>query len=173
VIASTWGAAVRDRPAARARGGWWVALIAVALVVAGIALSRSEAPTEPDPGGEDVPVLAGPVRGPYVTTAAALAAIPITFGADSAQVLDPSAVLRAAEVLRSDPAANALLVGYAADTPGPPEVAQRLSERRATAVADALQTAGVDRARLTTEGRGESDPLPTTAASRRVEIRVR
>jgi len=64
------------------------------------------------------------------------------------------------------------VAGYAADTPGPPQVAQRLSERRAQVVVDALVAAGVRRERLVVAGRGSADPLATPAQSRRVEIKA-
>jgi peptidoglycan-binding protein ArfA len=158
-----------DSPTSRARVGRWLALA----VLVGAAVACSAPPVLPviaAPGVAEVPA---PVRGPRLNTASALAAIPITFAADSAVISDPEAVRRAAEALRADVAANALIVGYTADTPGPPAVAQRLSERRAAAVADELVASGVERSRLTTEGRGDADPFPTPAASRRVEIQVR
>ncbi len=49
-------------------------------------------------------------------------------------------------------------------------MAQRLSERRAQVVVDALVAAGVRRERLVAVGRGATDPLATPALSRRVEI---
>jgi outer membrane protein OmpA-like peptidoglycan-associated protein len=163
---------VVERPVDRARLGWWAVLVTVlvAVALAGLAQVRPGAPII----AVDPPVAnAAPVLGPRASTAAALAALPVTFAADSAALSDPVTVQRVADVLYGDPAADVLIVGYSADTPGPPEVAQRLSERRAAAVADALVASGVDRARLTTSGLGEADPLPTTAASRRVEIRIR
>ena len=66
-----------------------------------------------------------------------------------------------------------VLTGYAADAPGPASVAQRLSEQRASVVADALVAEGVDRARIVALGRGAADPLGSPAASRRVEISLR
>ena len=155
-----------DSPTARA-GRWPVLAV---FICAAVACSAPPAPpVTAAPSVADVPA---PVRGPRLNTASALAAIPITFAADSAVITDPDAVRRAAEALRGDPAADALLVGYTADTPGPPDVAQRLSERRAAAVADALVASGVERYRLTTVGKGDADPFPTPAASRRVEIQV-
>ncbi len=149
----------------RVLAGWCAVLI-------GAAVGCSAPPVAPAADAPGVPAVLAPDRGPRLNTASALAAIPITFPADSAVISDPDAVRTAAEVLRADPAANALLVGYTADTAGPPAVAQRLSERRAEAVANALVADGVDRSRLTTVGRGDADPFPTPEASRRVEIQV-
>lgn len=64
------------------------------------------------------------------------------------------------------------------DTTGTPEANKRLSERRASAVADYLVSRGVARARIATRGYGESMPLNAElteidrAANRRVEIRI-
>ena len=62
------------------------------------------------------------------------------------------------------------------DNQGSDSFNQQLSERRATVVASALTTAGVDASRVNTEGRGESQPKATNATAdgrsqnRRVEI---
>jgi outer membrane protein OmpA-like peptidoglycan-associated protein len=118
-------------------------------------------PTERERATEDLAAIVGPN--------------PILFWPDSAALSEPSAatVTRVAAVLRQTPAAEVLLEGHVADTPGSPEVAQALSERRAVAVADALVVAGVDRSRISTVGRGGAEPLPDRAASRRVEITIR
>jgi outer membrane protein OmpA-like peptidoglycan-associated protein len=99
---------------------------------------------------------------------------PILFWPDSAALPGPSAatVTRVAALLRATPAAHVELEGHVADTPGGPEVARTLSERRAVTVADALVAAGVDRSRIRTVGRGGAEPLPDRAASRRVEITI-
>ncbi|MFC4942602.1 OmpA family protein [Pseudonocardia sp. GCM10023141] len=106
--------------------------------------------------------------------AAVLAANPITFGADSAELSGSAATAAAAvgRLLAAEPAAPVAVDGFVADTPGPAETAQRLSEQRATVVADALEAAGVERARITATGHGDTRPLATPAASRRVEITV-
>jgi outer membrane protein OmpA-like peptidoglycan-associated protein len=107
-------------------------------------------------------------------TAGLTAVAPPVFGADSAALSGDAraAVARVAAVLRAEPSVAVSVVGYCADTPGPAEVAQRLSEQRAAVVAAALVTAGVARGRITTVGRGDTAPLATPAASRRVEILV-
>jgi outer membrane protein OmpA-like peptidoglycan-associated protein len=65
------------------------------------------------------------------------------------------------------------------DTTGSPEVNKALSQRRAAAVASYLAGHGVSRARIASEGLGESAPLynpeqndTQRAANRRIEIRL-
>ena len=165
----------RPRPAARA--GWWGALILVPLALAGVGLVW---PAPQTAGPFAVPVAPVPSAlhpsQPRVTTAAALAAAgTITFAADRAELGGPSAltVQRVAHLLGAEPGVGVVLTGYAADAPGPASVAQRLSEQRASVVADALVAEGVDRARIVALGRGAADPLASPAASRRVEISLR
>jgi outer membrane protein OmpA-like peptidoglycan-associated protein len=104
-----------------------------------------------------------------------LGAQPILFGPDTADLPRRSAesVRRVAELLVSAPAVTVHVEGHVADTPGSPEVARRLSKRRAEAVADALVAGGVDRTRITTADVGGERPLATPELSRRVEISVR
>lgn len=70
------------------------------------------------------------------------------------------------------------IVGHT-DSTGPDDYNQRLSERRARAVADYLISRGVSAARLRTEGRGEREPRDSNATeagrqlNRRVEIFVK
>ena len=57
------------------------------------------------------------------------------------------------------------------DTKGSEEYNQRLSERRAQAVANALTQRGVDPQRIETVGYGETQPISSTdAMNRRVEV---
>jgi outer membrane protein OmpA-like peptidoglycan-associated protein len=101
--------------------------------------------------------------------------VSITFATDRAGLTGRpvTTAQRVTEVLRGAPAARVELNGYAADTSGPPGTAQRLSERRAAVVADVLTAGGVDQARITPRRLGNSEPLSTSAASRRVEISIR
>lgn len=174
-----------DLPVAPARAGWWAALVVVPLALAGVALvwpGVPGAPAVPAPTAAAAPpapaptaAAAGPAPAARQRVAEGLAAAgPITFAADSAALPEASrvAVARVAAVLLTDPSVPVSVLGYSADAPGPAEVAQRLSEQRAAAVADALAAAGVARGRLTTVGRGDAAPLATAAASRRVELRV-
>lgn len=70
------------------------------------------------------------------------------------------------------------IVGYT-DSVGSAAYNQRLSERRARAVADYLVNQGVDASRIRTEGRGESNPRASNATAsgrqlnRRVELLIR
>jgi outer membrane protein OmpA-like peptidoglycan-associated protein len=75
-----------------------------------------------------------------------------------------------AQLLGGGTGPRVTVTGFAADTPGPADVAQRLSERRAQVVVDALVAAGVRRERLVAVGRGAAAPLATPAQSRRVEF---
>jgi peptidoglycan-binding protein ArfA len=166
---------------APARTAWWAALVVIPLALAGVAMiwpgvplvadTASTAPVSAGPA----PALPGPTSDARQRVVTALGALPPAgFAADSAELSGAAGatVLRVAEVLRADPSVAVSVVGYCADTPGPAEVAQRLSEQRAAVVADALAAAGIARDRLTTVGRGTADPLATPAASRRVEIQV-
>jgi outer membrane protein OmpA-like peptidoglycan-associated protein len=128
-------------------------------------------PTTPD----DVARLSAEARQALIDRVGGIvAAAPIVFPADSAELAGPAAdtVRRVAELLVAEPAARVDVDGYVADTPGTPEAAQQLSDRRAAVVADQLVAAGVDRGRITATGRGAARPLATTAASRRVEISI-
>jgi OOP family OmpA-OmpF porin len=70
------------------------------------------------------------------------------------------------------------IVGHT-DSTGPEAYNQKLSERRAAAVADYLVAAGLDGSRMNTSGMGESSPIDTNATregrarNRRVEINSR
>ena len=157
--------AALPRPALRV---WWGALVLVPLALAalGLALFPSQ------------PVLlppAPPLPAPVAPVPAYPAVFPVmTFAPDQADLAGPSvaAVARVAELLGDGPGPLITVTGYAADTPGPAEVAQRLSERRAQVVADALVAAGVRRERLVPVGRGSAEPLATPELSRRVEIKA-
>lgn len=134
--------------------------------VAGVAPAQPVPTAAPEPSGsvEDV----------GGSLAAVLNATPVTFAADSALLDGASAdaVARVAALLVA--AGGPVTVeGHVADTPGMPEVAQRLSEQRAAVVVDALAAAGVARERITAVGRGATEPLATRAASRRVDIEIR
>jgi outer membrane protein OmpA-like peptidoglycan-associated protein len=147
--------------------------------------TRAGAPDDGSPTGS-APTAAGPTdpaeTGPTedglrrleAGIVAVLAEHPLTFPADSAELTGPAAaaVPALAALLREVPAVRIELEGHAADTPGPPRIAQALSEERAAVVARALTEAGIDPTRLVTRGAGDSRPLDTLAASRRVEVAV-
>jgi outer membrane protein OmpA-like peptidoglycan-associated protein len=77
--------------------------------------------------------------------------------------------------LKKNPGTNILIVGHT-DATGTDAYNYRLSERRAAAVKSYAQAQGISGSRLTTEGRGETEPIAdnTTEAgrsqNRRVEI---
>jgi outer membrane protein OmpA-like peptidoglycan-associated protein len=186
---------------ARPRVWWSVALLAVPAVLAGLALlwagpptppapavARASAPAAPPSALPTVPtsppaVAAAPTSAPPDPTppdppltelAEVLATQPIRFTADSAQLAGPAAdtVRRVAQLLVAGPAVPVLVEGHVADTPGGPEAVQRLSDRRAAAVAELLVACGVPAERIATRGAGATRPLGTVEESRRVEITV-
>jgi outer membrane protein OmpA-like peptidoglycan-associated protein len=161
--------AALPRPAVRV---WWGALVVVPVAFAGLGLALfplQAAPTPPRPA----PPVSAPVA-PAPAYPAPFAAGAVTFAADRAELAGPSAatVARVAALLGDGRGPRVTVTGHAADTPGPAEVAQRLSERRAQVVADALVAAGVRRERLVVAGRGSAEPLATPELSRRVEIKA-
>ena len=163
--------AALPRPALRT---WWSALVVVPVALAALGLALfppSAAPpaTQAVPPPAAVPVVPAPTYPLAFADAGA-----ITFAADQADLVGPSAaaVARVAKLLGDGTGPRVTVTGFAADTPGPADVAQRLSERRAQVVVDALVAAGVSRERLVAVGRGAAAPLATPAQSRRVEFRA-
>lgn len=104
----------------------------------------------------------------------------VLFATDSAVVRPENfANLRTiAESLRRYPDTRVEIVGHT-DSTGDAGYNQRLSERRAAAVADVLRGEGVGGARIVAFGRGEDSPIATNltpegrAQNRRVEIIIR
>ncbi len=84
---------------------------------------------------------------------------------------------RLAVLMNEHPEAKVELVGYT-DSLGAASYNQKLSEKRAQAVADALTEQGVDSSRITVRGEGENNPIASNdtkegrAKNRRVEILV-
>lgn len=80
-----------------------------------------------------------------------------------------------AAYLRERPQIQVRIVGYT-DSTGAASYNQRLSERRAQSVADAMAQRGIDRARMAVRGQGESNPVASNATehgrqlNRRVEF---
>jgi OmpA-OmpF porin, OOP family len=95
-----------------------------------------------------------------------------TIRRDAADILD-----EAAEILRDQPDVDISVDGHT-DAVGSDQYNERLSERRARAVADYLSRHRVDASRLHTRGFGESQPVATNeteegrAQNRRVELNV-
>ena len=77
--------------------------------------------------------------------------------------------------LKNNPETNILIVGHT-DATGTDAYNYRLSERRSASVKSYAQTQGISSARLTTEGRGETEPIADNTTetgrsqNRRVEI---
>ena len=146
-------------------------------MVVPVAFAGARAGALPAAGRADAARPAPPVSAPVAPAPAypaPFAAGAVTFAADRAELAGPSvaAVARVAALLGDGPGPRVTVTGHAADTPGPAEVAQRLSERRAQVVADALVAAGVRRERLVVAGRGSAEPSATPELSRRVEIKA-
>ena len=80
--------------------------------------------------------------------------------------------------MKSKPDTKAVVEGHT-DARGSDAYNQRLSERRAGAVADYMAKGGVERSRLSTRGYGESKPVADNKTAdgmqqnRRVDITVR
>lgn len=104
----------------------------------------------------------------------------VNFDFDKADIRPDARVIldEAASTLRENSGVR-IQVGGHTDSIGTEEYNQGLSERRARAVADDLAAHGIDRARLTVVGFGESSPVATNdtrdgrAQNRRVELNVR
>lgn len=83
----------------------------------------------------------------------------------------------AVELMMSQPKTVLRIVGHT-DDQGPDDINLRLSIDRANAVADEIERRGVDRPRLTVEGRGEAEPMASNdttdgrSANRRVEFLI-
>lgn len=103
----------------------------------------------------------------------------VYFGFDSAVLLATAERMlsESASILKRHPDLQVEIVGFA-DSRGPESYNMRLSERRADAVRNYLEKAGVDSTRLTSRGYGESHDGAADmsanglAQSRRVELRV-
>lgn len=103
----------------------------------------------------------------------------ITFDTDSYAVRGGlySDLQQVASHLVRYPGSNVQVIGHT-DSDGEADYNQGLSEQRANAVADILQSGGVTYDRLTTLGRGENDPIASNltpegkAQNRRVDIVV-
>ncbi len=99
----------------------------------------------------------------------------VSFDFDSARINPGFAdsLNRLADVIRKYDKTVVYVVGHT-DSVGSESYNQRLSEKRARAVADYLASRGVDPARIRTEGRGEREPRATNAteAGRRLNRRV-
>jgi outer membrane protein OmpA-like peptidoglycan-associated protein len=103
----------------------------------------------------------------------------VLFGYDSDQ-LQPAArdnMRRFAASLQKYPNTKTLIVGHT-DSDGSSAYNLDLSDRRALSAANFIAAEGVDRARISTAGRGEAEPIATNATdvgrqqNRRVEVAI-
>ena len=107
-------------------------------------------------------------------------AAPTLFAFDSAKLntADKDALDNAVKQIKAENPDRVLVKGYA-DTTGSAAYNQKLSEKRAAAVAGALQNFGVDAAKISSVGYGETQPIATNATkegraqNRRVDARFR
>ncbi len=131
------------------------------------AIANSEAATMQRERQQNVDMLTVTFKSDYLFAVNSATLLP---GADTE-------LQRVAKVLREYPETNIQIAGYT-DSSGSEEYNQRLSERRAEAVKNALMGMGVSASRLTTIGYGESRPVASNATesgrqqNRRVEVRI-
>jgi outer membrane protein OmpA-like peptidoglycan-associated protein len=103
----------------------------------------------------------------------------LLFGFDSDQLM-PAArdnLRKFAASLQKYPNTRTLIVGHT-DSQGSAEYNMDLSDRRALSAASFITAEGIDRARISTAGRGETEPIATNSSdegrrqNRRVEIAI-
>lgn len=103
----------------------------------------------------------------------------ITFASGSATVkpLASQTFVKVAKALADDPKNKVFIIGHT-DADGAAGFNQKLSEKRAKAVAKVLADAGIERKQMAIFGRGESEPIATNATAegkaknRRVDLIV-
>jgi outer membrane protein OmpA-like peptidoglycan-associated protein len=103
----------------------------------------------------------------------------LLFGFDSDQVTAAARdnLRKFAASLQKYPNTKTLIVGHT-DSEGSAEYNMDLSDRRALSAAKFISAEGVDRARISTAGRGEAEPIATNTSdagrgqNRRVEIAI-
>jgi outer membrane protein OmpA-like peptidoglycan-associated protein len=103
----------------------------------------------------------------------------LLFGFDSDQVTAAARdnLRKFAASLQKYPNTKTLIVGHT-DSEGSAEYNMDLSDRRALSAASFISAEGVDRARISTAGRGEAEPIATNTSdagrgqNRRVEIAI-
>lgn len=129
-------------------------------------------PPPPAPIAEPEPAPAPPVKKKIVLRGVNFDLDKATLRPDAVAILD-----EAAETLNAEAMVNVLVIGHT-DSSGTDAYNQNLSERRAAAVKDYLVSKDVAASRLTTDGKGESDPVEPNdtaegrAANRRVELKI-
>jgi OOP family OmpA-OmpF porin len=156
-----------DEVAGAAVGGALVGGI-VGLVIGSYACPEPEVPPPP-------PVAAPPPPPAHGTKIAEIRGPNFDFSKAKLTPAGRKIVADAAGVLKANPTLHVDVNGYT-DSVGSDAYNRRLSERRASTVADALVEEGIDRSRLHVKGFGEADPVADNktaegrARNRRVEI---
>ncbi|OCH43073.1 OmpA family protein [Aliivibrio fischeri] len=96
--------------------------------------------------------------------------------ASNSSVLESTSSLKGPlNVLKKDPTVKIIIIGYA-DSSGSAKYNQKISERRAESVAKYFKENGIDKSRIITMGKGETNPVATNktafgrAQNRRVEL---
>lgn len=159
-------------------------LIAAALLFAAPALAQEDVAAQMDRAEEALRREMAPAAGVEVERAAPdeiRVRMPsdITFDFDRSHIRPEflPRVRQIGRILRESPALYVSVIGHA-DAIGSDAYNQRLSERRAYAVGNALLDEGVRRRRIAASGMGEMEPIATNATewgrarNRRVEIRI-
>ncbi|SKA61681.1 outer membrane beta-barrel protein [Enterovibrio nigricans] len=96
----------------------------------------------------------------------------VQFGFDSTMMNDSTILRETVKVLNAYPEAKANVTGFT-DNTGPETVNRLLSERRALAVAEYLEQAGVSSGRLMIEGKGDIDPVADNETAKGRELNRR
>ena len=150
------------------------------------AASSAPAPEpEPEPAPAAVAAPAAPAAAPAPAALTAPAATKVTYAADTffdfdKSVLKPAAKAKLDDLLDKIKSINLeviIAIGHT-DSVGSDEYNNKLSMRRSNAVKAYLVSKGVDKTRIYTEGKGESQPVADNktkegrAKNRRVEIEV-
>lgn len=150
----------------------WVVGGAIGLGVGHFACRAEETPPPPEPPPAPVAAAAPAPKRKIVLRGVSFDFDSARLRADARPILD-----EAATMLRENPEVRVAVEGHT-DAVGSDAYNERLSERRAGAVADALAAEGVARSRLAVAGRGEASPVASNetdegrAQNRRVELRV-
>jgi OmpA-OmpF porin, OOP family len=119
---------------------------------------------EPAPAPAPAPVVEEPAPAPVACTPQSetvTVGAEKLFGFDKANLKDEgkAALDEAAAKIKANPEIKAVIVTGHTDRIGSDAYNQKLSERRAKQVADYLVTQGVDSSIITSEGKGESEPV--------------
>jgi len=148
----------------------------------GYALASDE--VEPPPAPAPAPAAPAPTPTPAAPEPARIILRGVNFDYDKSNIKSEFAPIldEAAQTLKDNPDINVRISGHT-DSRGSDQYNQRLSDRRAQAVKQYLVSKGIASSRLSTEGRGEREPIaPNTkdgrdnpegrAMNRRAELKI-